>query len=245
MSKLCAIDNAEIGMMSGKVQVDGMWVCEDHLKQAGFKNATEALKKIDRFSLEDLQQALARNVNLKEAIDGDKSSRMAEIKAQFEAAKVVDLVGTKKEVKALPEILQPNEVVKYATSGVIKGTVLMVLTDSRILFIDKGLVYGFKSTEIPLNMVNSVSYSTGMLFGKISITNGAITTTIESVGKESAPIMVDRIKTEIANSHQAAIHHDDDQDLISKLRELKSLVDEGILTEEEFTAKKKQLLNLK
>ena len=33
-------------------------------------------------------------------------------------------------------------------------------------------------------------------------------------------------------------------DLIKQLRELKNLVDEGILTEEEFNAKKKQLLGL-
>ncbi|BDR57442.1 PH domain-containing protein [Xylocopilactobacillus apis] len=244
MSKLCAICNTEIGMMTNKVQINGMWVCESHLKQAGFKNANDALKNIDRFSFDELQRALLSNVNLKEAIEGDKSSRMDEIKAQFEAAQVSDLFGTKKEVKALPDILQSNEVVKYATSGVIAGgTVLMVLTDSRILFVDKGLVYGFKSTEIPLNMVNSVSYSTGMLLGKISITNGAITTSVDDVSKSSAPIMVDRIKTEMAKVHQQS--HGADKDLVSQLRELKSLVDEGILTEEEFSAKKKQMLNLK
>ena len=34
------------------------------------------------------------------------------------------------------------------------------------------------------------------------------------------------------------------QDMIAELKQLKELVDEGILTEEEFSAKKKQVLGL-
>ena len=34
------------------------------------------------------------------------------------------------------------------------------------------------------------------------------------------------------------------QDMIAALKQLKELVDEGILTEEEFSAKKKQILGL-
>ena len=34
------------------------------------------------------------------------------------------------------------------------------------------------------------------------------------------------------------------QDMIAELKQLKELVDEGILTEEEFAAKKKQILGL-
>ena len=34
------------------------------------------------------------------------------------------------------------------------------------------------------------------------------------------------------------------QDIIAELKQLKELVDEGILTEEEFAAKKKQILGL-
>ena len=44
-----------------------------------------------------------------------------------------------------------------------------------------------------------------------------------------------------SSQHEASNNTDD---LIKQLRELKNLVDEGILTEEEFEAKKKQLLGL-
>lgn len=75
---------------------------------------------------------------------------LQEVKKQLSAANVSDTFGTKKEIKALPEILNDDEVIQYATSGFVDGnTVLIVLTQKRILFIDKGLLYGIKSTEIP------------------------------------------------------------------------------------------------
>ena len=105
-------------------------------------------------------------------------------------------------------------------------------------------------------MVNGVSYEKGLIFGKIAITNGANVTKLEQITKKDAPIMADTIKKESVNykeslqtpnsnnsSTQQKTSNNTD-DLIKQLRELKNLVDEGILTEEEFEAKKKQLLDL-
>ena len=117
------------------------------------------------------------------------------IQQQIKDANVSDTFGTKKEIKYLPEIMADDEVIQYATSGMVDGnTVLVVCTNERILFVDKGMIYGVKSNEIPLDMVNSVSYSKGMLLGKISVVNGAVTTEIDQVDKATAPIMTDTIK---------------------------------------------------
>lgn len=117
------------------------------------------------------------------------------VKQQFKDANVSDTFGTKKEIKYLPEIMAEDEVIQYATSGIVEeNTVLVVCTNERVLFIDKGMIYGVKSNEIPLDMVNSVSYSKGMMFGEISVVNGAITTKIEQVNKDTAPIMTEAIK---------------------------------------------------
>ncbi|WP_225352574.1 PH domain-containing protein [Lacticaseibacillus nasuensis] len=180
----------------------------------------------------------------------ESDNRMAEIQKQFADAGVSDLWGTKKEVKALPEILGESEIVKYATSGLVAGTtVLMVCTDSRILFIDKGMLYGIKSTEIPLNMVNAVSYSTGLMFGTISITNGATITKVENVNKGTAQMMVDAI-----NANRSALNRPQAQSspapqsalpsAADQIREFKGLLDDGIITQSEFDAKKKELLGL-
>lgn len=98
-------------------------------------------------------------------------------------------------------------------------------------------------------MVNGVSYSKGLLLGKISITNGAITTLIEQVNKDTAPIMVSKIKDSaerykaslLSNSNTPAEPTLDGPD---QIRKYKSLLDDGIITQEEFDMKKKQILGL-
>lgn len=172
------------------------------------------------------------------------------VESQMEQAGVSDLFGTKKEVKALPEILNDDEHIVYATSGMVdSNTVLAVLTQKRVIFIDKGLIYGIKSTEVPLDMINGVSYSKGIILGKISITNGAVTTVIDNVDKSAAPIMTEKIKataeqykqslrTPVSSSPKPVLDGPD------QIRKYKSLADDGIITQEEFEAKKKQILGI-
>ncbi|AUJ31082.1 MULTISPECIES: PH domain-containing protein [Liquorilactobacillus] len=93
----------------------------------------------------------------------DKQEKLKNIKAQFKAANVTDTIGTRKEIKALPDLLADDEIINYATTGIVdNNTVLVVCTDSRVLFVDKGMLYGIKSSEIPLDMINGVAYSTGL-----------------------------------------------------------------------------------
>ena len=67
--------------------------------------------------------------------------------------------GTKREVKELPKIITDNEVVTYATSGYYEShTWLIVSTSKRIIFLDKGMFFGLKQIEIPLNKINSIVY---------------------------------------------------------------------------------------
>ena len=63
--------------------------------------------------------------------------------------------GTKKEVKELPNIIQDDEVITYATSGMLNGnTWLVISTNKRLIFLDKGMIFGLKQIEIPLGKIN-------------------------------------------------------------------------------------------
>lgn len=172
---------------------------------------------------------------------------LATVQDQLKQAGVTDLFGTKKEVRALPTILTDDEQIVYATSGLVDGnTVLVLLTQTRILFIDKGLLYGIKSTEIPLDMVNGVSYGKGLILGKVAVTNGASTTMIENIEKGNAPILADRIKAmaehyKVNLRNPAATSTLDGPD---QIRKYKALADDGIITQAEFEAKKAQILGL-
>ena len=62
--------------------------------------------------------------------------------------------GTKKEVKELPNIISDDEIITYATSGVYDGhTWLVISTNKRIIFLDKGMFFGVNQIEIPLSKV--------------------------------------------------------------------------------------------
>jgi len=177
------------------------------------------------------------------------------IKEQLTAAGVFEEYGTKKEVKALPDIIQDDEQIKYAISGdILFNTVLAVLTQKRIVFVDKGLMYGIKTTEIPLDKITQVSYSKALMSGKLSIKNGDHDTTLEIMEKKYAPIMAEKIK-EYSEAYKHALHgHVENAsapissvtelDGPDQIRKYKSLLDDEIITQQEFDAKKKQILGI-
>ncbi|KZU13072.1 Phage protein [Lactiplantibacillus plantarum] len=98
-------------------------------------------------------------------------------------------------------------------------------------------------------MINGVSYSKGLMFGKVSITNGAVTTLIDNVDKSTAPILAEKIKV-AAEQYKESLHVSVQNSSASvldgpdQIRKYKSLADEGIITQEEFEAKKKQILGV-
>lgn len=174
------------------------------------------------------------------------NQRLDEIKAQMREAGVFDLFGTTKEVTKLPEILQLDETVLYATSGFVdKGTVLIVVTDKRLVFINSGMFYGTDFREIPFKKINGISYSTGLMLATIAIDNGANTTIIKNVSKQSAPTLVEVIKKQIERTDNISTNKTDlpSFSVADELLKLKSLLDDGILTQDEFDLQKHRILN--
>ena len=72
-------------------------------------------------------------------------------------------LGVGKELKHLHEVINKGENILGHTRGFYNGnTWLVCITDRRIIFLDKGMIYGMKQTEIPLKNVSAVNYETGM-----------------------------------------------------------------------------------
>lgn len=118
-----------------------------------------------------------------------KRASKAELKKEWKRiaqASGDDGFGTKKELRHLPEVLMDDEQVLRFSSGLMDGnTWLIVLTDRRILFLDKGMLFGFKQTAIPIEKISAVSGRTGMLMGAIEISEGHATRQIKNVAKKS------------------------------------------------------------
>lgn len=190
---------------------------------------------------------LQENFGSKDQNSNKKS--LSDIQSEINDLPYKDDWGTKKEIVELPEVLSVDEHIKAMTSGLTDGnTWLIVCTNKRILMLDKGMIYGLKLIDIPLDKVNSISHSKGLLLGKISITDGATTRTIENVSNITVSFFADTVNKQIElykNSKNNPITSD--INTISPADELikyKQLLDIGALTQNEFDAKKKELLGV-
>ncbi len=152
---------------------------------------------------------------------------------------------TKKEIKYLPEVLDEGEEIKAMTSGVHEGnTWLIVVTTRRVLFLDKGMIYGLKQMEMPLAQITSVSHKTGIMFGEIEIDTAGGKKKIETISKKDvtkvAAIISDLVKH--VHSSPSVPQQTQQIDIASQLEKLAELKEKGILTEEEFLSQKAKLL---
>lgn len=170
---------------------------------------------------------------------------LEEIKKRMKEVNVTDTFGTKKEVNFLPQVLEDDEDIKYMTSGMLDGTTwLITCTNKRVIFLDKGMVFGLKQKEIPLEKINSIAQQRGLVLGKIEIWDGASKMLIESVSKSTLKPFIDAVnkaredlKTPHDNAETVA------ESIPDKIKKLAELKDAGILTEEEFNQKKSELLS--
>lgn len=178
-----------------------------------------------------------------------RSSRLEQIEQQIKRLGQVDTFGTKKEIKHLPEVLSPDETVLALTSGLMDGnTWLIVCTERRVIFLDKGLLYGLKQRETPLEKINSIEQKTGMLLGSIGIWDGAARMEIRNVMKQTVGPFVQAVN----RAREAVRQHTHfngprptpvpNVDVASQLERLAELRERGILTDAEFAAQKAKLL---
>ncbi|WP_288479287.1 PH domain-containing protein [uncultured Clostridium sp.] len=169
------------------------------------------------------------------------------VEEKIENMEEVKTWGTNKEINELPNVLGDNEELIYITSGLYDdNTWLIALTDKRILFLDKGLIYGLKQKDITLDKVNSVEYETGIIFSRIKIWNGAEYIIIDKVLNKYAKIMVSHITEELElyknRMLRTRIVEETNEDRINQLAKLGKLRDAGVLTQEEFEEAKGKIL---
>ena len=163
-----------------------------------------------------------------------------------------DQFFVKKEFNYLQEILQDNEQILAFSSGFMDGnTWLISLTDRRIIFLDKGLIYGLKQDIIPLNRVNAISGKTGMMFGNIQVTDGARTRIIKNVWKKTVITFTNKVqetldainKSPVLRSSENTQQPATKENKYEELEKLAALKEKGLISEEEFNQEKKKLLD--
>jgi hypothetical protein len=167
---------------------------------------------------------------------------------------------TSKEIKYLPQILTEDEMIHGITSGFYENkTWLIVITDMRILFLDKGMLYGLKQIDLPITHISSISHKTGFFFGEIQVSTSSGGKTIKNIAKRDVLKISSIVAGLIHGGRRPKAASSAAQtpalqptiftpaarvDLASQLEKLADLHDRGVLTEEEFTLSKAKLIGL-
>ena len=174
----------------------------------------------------------------------------------------LDSFGTKKELKVLPEYLEPDEVVFALTSGIMSqtetsnsldfgtNTWLVALTNDRFLFLDSAMLTSSVDTQsVRHDRVQAVSASQGFMFGKIMVDLGSRMLVIDNSHKSTVKIMAslankwlkelgekkDNISNSVIATSQTPL-----LDMLERLEKLASL---GAFTDKEFNDSKEKLLS--
>jgi hypothetical protein len=179
---------------------------------------------------------------------------IAGAKAQMPSA-----LGTGREVRNLESYLWEGETVERMVGGQYgKGTGLLVLTDRRLLFVVHG-VMSQQSEDFPIERVASIQWSAGMIMGTITIFASGNKAEIKNVEKKAGKLLVDIVRDRVNNNGAAfggaapatsaptgaatvVSPVTEEGDIIDQIRRLGDLHAAGILTDEEFTSKKTELL---
>ena len=169
------------------------------------------------------------------------------VDSQLEGLKDYSQWFTKKEINHLPAVLDEGEVIRGFTSGFYDGnTWLIVVTNRRLLFLDKGMIYGMKQMEMPLKHISAISHKTGLMFGEISVQTSGGTHKISKVFKKNVSLIARTISDLIKETHEPAPinNQNNSVDVATQLEKLGSLKEKGLLTDEEFQTQKTKLLSL-
>lgn len=155
----------------------------------------------------------------------------------------------KREFKYLTTVLNQDEHPLAAVSGIMNGnSILCLLTNRQLWFVDHGLIYGVKSSTIPLMKVNAISYQRHLMFADIEITNGADVTMIRNVMKKPAQKFVKVVNDylidfrENREGSRLQLSNTGSDNLAGQLTSLKQLLDSGALTKKQFELAKIRLL---
>ena len=110
----------------------------------------------------------------------------AEINRQIETLPHSYIFWTRKEIRALPDILEHDEPIKALTSGIMNNaTWLAVCTDRRVIFLNRGMIYGERQLTIPLERVQAIDHESTIFFGSITVWDGASAFMMSMVLKSS------------------------------------------------------------
>jgi hypothetical protein len=241
----CILCSAELKFMntptfgSGKLN-DGNIVCINCFKKINNVDPKVAFK-LKNHSLNDIQNLFNKKINESE----QTYSRLDDIKKQIQQLKIsnsVSILG-RREINELPEILAQTEIIDNIVQGTYNnGQGILASTNRRLIFIDKGILYGLKVEDFPLDKISTIQYETGFLLGGIKIHTSGNIAKIENVEKSIARSFSEFVRDKLSQQKEISTISISEPDILDQIEKLANLKEKGILSEDEFNEQKKKLL---
>ncbi|MEW5936270.1 MAG: PH domain-containing protein [Candidatus Thermoplasmatota archaeon] len=131
-----------------------------------------------------------------------------EIKAQL--SRLGDLSweqnNFKKEFAYLPEVIQQGEIIQAIASGAWNGKLsIIVVTQRRVLFIYKGILYGLEQSECPMREISKIHHKIGLIAGEIQISTSGGNLLFTNIPKHKVPGLVRTLEQLIHDSEKTNI----------------------------------------
>ena len=144
-------------------------------------------------------------------------------------------------LKELSKLLYKNEQIMQATTGTLNSRLgVLVATNLRVLFVSR-IMFGVTTEEFAYDKITSVETEYGMRYS-LTLTVLGVRKKFADVTKETSVALAQHVKNILYK--QNTPHNTTQADPIEQIERLAKLRDQGILTEDEFNAKKKQLLGI-
>lgn len=146
------------------------------------------------------------------------------------------------ELHRLPNFLREGERVERMVAGRFEPASrqgLVVATDARLLVLYVKMIGG-KTEDLPYDKLSSVEWKPGFGGGSMRIKGPGIKLWISQVDVKPGEKLVEYVRARIADGPKQAAAA---PDILDQLTKLGALRDAGVLTEDEFSAKKAELLS--
>jgi hypothetical protein len=141
--------------------------------------------------------------------------------------------------------VRKGETVRFVALGTFeRGAGLLVLTDARVLFFLRRVEQPL--LDLPLARITSVTTSAGLLSGEVALEVGEEALAVSRIVKADVEPLAHAVRQAVEAAPDEAPpppQQAEGLDLFEAMEKLSALRDRGVLTEEEFAAKKQELLD--
>jgi len=155
-------------------------------------------------------------------------------------------------LELIEEHLDSGETIHESIFGVYEGKLMgadvirdgiFVVTEKRVIFYAKKLM-GYDLESFPLRNITSIDRSKGLMGHKVTIIVSGNEATLKWINQGDVSSFTQYVNDRIGNREQPTSKNiSDKSDIPDQIEKLSILKDKGILTEDEFTKKKNDLLS--